>query len=483
MKAELPCTKQSNDEILEKSRFDFDNDEVRLDLDDLGGEIVLLDWGIGGYSGAGKENSCISVHKVMNGKVTAVIYKESKTTAHDPELFHRMVRLTQNHLIKPLPDYPKGADLIANDIRDIPRVCQAIQDEWKSNVAVKSLNRLTAYNLGRCLRKKMDSHIAGTVRSKSIDILFTGCEVSLWLSEQVSSDLKKSFPLLNIQALSANKLLGLYGQEIAVPSLGFGLDSKTMSLHDTIIIIVSHSGGTFSPLACSNLLQSASNNIFVVSSEWDTQIGRQLRAMDDDEENIYHSRIFSTDAGIRPAEPCSVTVAATHQLLTNMFEYICAVVLADSKYRRVTGCRITVQDLEILEKCNLENIEALEEIVGYDVYGRKLDRHTVVQELEAVGNHFAQHVLENARSYIMCFIYVFATVISGFPLFTVFRFARRLDVLDSDVGRSAVLLVAASQYFHHSIFSTAQHAPSHGWSNRFHCRHTVRGTMCRSVLK
>ena len=48
---------------------------------------------------------------------------------------------------------------------------------------------------------------------------------------------------------------------------------------DPIVIIVSHSGGTFGPLACSNLMQSFSSSIFAVTSEWDTQVGKQLRSM------------------------------------------------------------------------------------------------------------------------------------------------------------------------------------------------------------
>jgi hypothetical protein len=36
--------------------------------------------------------------------------------------------------------------------------------------------------------------------------------------------------------------------ELAVPALGFPDAPKTHNLHDTIIIIVSHSGGTFAPL-------------------------------------------------------------------------------------------------------------------------------------------------------------------------------------------------------------------------------------------
>jgi len=53
---------------------------------------------------------------------------------------------------------------------------------------------------------------AGAAESSSVDILITGCEVSLWLGEQFAADLSQVFPNLNIKTISANKLLGLFGQ-------------------------------------------------------------------------------------------------------------------------------------------------------------------------------------------------------------------------------------------------------------------------------
>lgn len=125
-------------------------------------------------------------------------------------------------------------------------------------------------------------------------------------------------------AISANKVLGLFGQEQSMPAIGFPMSQKTNILTDSIVIIVSHSGGTFGPLQCSNLLQSATKNIFAVTSEWDTQVGKQLRAMYEEHETLaYNSRVFSTGVGLAPAEPCSLSVVAMQQLLTNIFEHIC----------------------------------------------------------------------------------------------------------------------------------------------------------------
>lgn len=403
-----------------RSNRDIDKECTRLDLDDLGGEIVVLDWGSHKrhISPVSLPNHHLQEFHLMNGKVSAILHQESKATKTDSELYHRMTKLSGNPLVKTL-QLPTN-DPVLTDIQDIPRVCKDIQDDWASRKGSSNLNRLTAFNLSQCLRKRLERHVAGTVPDLSIDILVTGCEVSLYLAEQFASDLQKSFPKLSIEAVSSNKLLGIYGQEIAVPSLGFPYSPQTRNINDSIIIIVSHSGGTFGPLACSNLLQSATQSIFVVTSEWDTQIGKQLRMMGDVDGtigNLLNQRIFSTEIGMRPAEPCSVSVVATHQLLTNIFEYICVLVLSDSRFRRVTKAQINEQDLKILERCNQMNVNALTEIVGYNVSGYPLDRISpLLNNLFELGNLWSDHILEQVRSYIFCFLYIFATVTSGWPL-------------------------------------------------------------------
>lgn len=225
-------------DVLGRSQGDLDNDALRIDLDDLGGEIALLDWGVNKPVSVPNRN--LDEYELMNGQVKLVLLQESKAVKNDREIYHRMTRLSRNPLIsklRPVPDDP-----VLADIEEIPKVCRAIQDEFHSNRASSSFNRLTAFNLSRCLRERLDAHVQGTVPALAIDILVTGCEVSLWLGEQFCCDLQKAFPMLRIKAISSNKLLGLYGQEIAIPSVGFPFSSKTYSLHDTIVIIVSHSG-------------------------------------------------------------------------------------------------------------------------------------------------------------------------------------------------------------------------------------------------
>jgi hypothetical protein len=406
------------------SGSEYDEGTLRLDLDDLGGEVCLLDWGDDHSAPiVSVPNRHLQQHSALRGGVTIVLHQESKSTPHG-KLYRRMTRLEGNEFVKALPDI--AVDPILFDIQDIPRACMAIQQDWERG----GLNRLTAWNLRQLLMRRLNDRISGKIPSHTgtVDILLTGCEVSLWLAEQFATDLQKAFPRLSVKAVSSNKLLGVFGQDLAIPSVGYPISSGNPDLHDTIIIIVSHSGGTFAPLACSNLLQATTQSIFVVASEWDTQVGKQLRSMA--EGSMSASHIFSTDIGLRPAEPCSISVAATQQLLTLIFEHLCLTILSKKEYRHLSGALITEADLRALERCNRECIGALENIVGVDRTGKRFEgngSHTE-KTLRAAGQLWSDHVLENARAYIMSFVYVFATVTSGFPLVTGLALASGLNI-------------------------------------------------------
>jgi hypothetical protein len=366
---------------------------VRLDLDDLGGEICLLDWGFAedAEPAISSPNRHLVVQKMMNNRVNVVLLHQSHQKFKP--LSKRLTLLENNEFIKPLLD--ECADPVLADIQDIPRVCKQIQDNWRDI----GLNRMTAWNLANCIRARMSDLVEGKIERHggTVDILVTGCEVSLWVAEQFVSDLQKSFPKLFVKAVSSNKILGLFGQELPMPCTGFPYSQKSMDMKDPIIIIVSHSGGTFGPLACSNLLQSFSSSIFTVTSEWDTQIGKQLRSMYSDD--LLSSRIFSTEVGVRPAEPCSVSVVATHQLLTNIFGHICITIISDPHFSRAAGSVIQERDLQILERCNQDGLKALEEIVGVDCKGNIIHekRSKTERELRSAGDLWANHILENVK--------------------------------------------------------------------------------------
>jgi hypothetical protein len=207
---------------------------VRLDLDDLGGEICLIDWGSSDPA-ISPPNRGLKVSKVMNGSVSVVLLQQSKMFKGATNLSKRMILLENNEFIKPL--LGDCADPVLKDIHDIPRVCSEIQEDWHH----VGLNRMTAWNLANCIRSRLKARIDGRIECHGgqVDILVTGCEVSLWVAENFVSDLQKAFPKLFIKAVSSNKLLGLFGQELAMPCTGFPYSQKSMDLNsDPIVIIV-----------------------------------------------------------------------------------------------------------------------------------------------------------------------------------------------------------------------------------------------------
>ncbi|KAL3931006.1 MAG: hypothetical protein SGBAC_011507, partial [Bacillariaceae sp.] len=152
-------------------------------------------------------------------------------------------------------------------------------------------------------------------------------------------------------------------------------------------------------------------------------IGKQLRAMDAEEHGNtllrghLLSRIVSTEIGVRPAEPCSVSIAATHQLLTNLFQYIGVVILSDPTFCRISGAIITEQEVQMLGRCNHLNAEAPADITGASTGFPLSEGTTETQtQIHSTGDLWAEHILEIARAYIMTIFYVLVTMTAGFRL-------------------------------------------------------------------
>jgi hypothetical protein len=104
---------------------DLDAGACRLDLDDLGGEIVLIDWGTGPASNSSLTTH-LPIHTMMNGKLTLTVSEESPK--NQEKFKKRLVPLHKNPLIEPLPNAEK--DHVAKDISDIPQLLSEIQTSW-----------------------------------------------------------------------------------------------------------------------------------------------------------------------------------------------------------------------------------------------------------------------------------------------------------------------------------------------------------------
>jgi hypothetical protein len=123
---------KKNPAVLTKSSSD--EEVLRLDLDDLGGEVICLDWGKHPRP-VSMPNHHLTVHPLMNGGCRAIVYQEGQATSSmmsHTDLYHRMTRLTGNPFIKPLK--PASTDPILDDIRDMPRVMKAIQNDFGASL-------------------------------------------------------------------------------------------------------------------------------------------------------------------------------------------------------------------------------------------------------------------------------------------------------------------------------------------------------------
>ena len=207
----------------------------RYDLDDLAGETTLLRWdssscGAGGEPGksmptccAGKEREATVVMRFDGdggsgqggksqggkgeggkgeggGRLLCVTLAED-TTTQSSSMWRRRLRLDGNPSLSLLPELlcsdPVGEDLLA-----IPRIVERITTDFDGRA--HSPNRLTAWTFTNKLRQRLHAHRTGS-HDGSVDLLITGCEVSLWVGEQFASDLALVYPKLKIVVLSANK--------------------------------------------------------------------------------------------------------------------------------------------------------------------------------------------------------------------------------------------------------------------------------------
>ena len=450
-------------------------DGFRFDLDDVNGEVVLLKWGAaprtvgraplvpddkhphraGGlpptkpmkemmrYDGGPQHGECC---------LWAANYQEQRFGSHRP-ILKRVLRLGGNPLVEPIPAMG-GRDPVGRDIADIPSVLQRIHDDWDEPSS--SLNRLTAFTLQARLRKRLQAHAAGT-HDGSVDLLISGCEVSLWLGEQFASDLHRLFPALKIVVLSANKLLGQLGQSFPTPQVGFSFQEASHNFSDSCVLLISHSGGTFATLSISNLLKGFTPHLFVVTSEWDTQAARAVRSGRPGADGMGQtwtvaSYVFTTFTGCRPAEACSLTVAATHQLLTQVLLYLGYAVRyydgADTPTLKGASTYRTeeIQELEALNQNTLANIRRLIAPAppGAAQSAADAEASACRKELLQQAHRWAQHILEGPISWIISAVYIIVSVTIGFTPLSAIAYAVSAALEGDDASGSAAAAAAAN---------------------------------------
>lgn len=253
-----------------------------------------------------------------------------------------------------------------------------------------------------------------------MDILITGCEVSLWVGEAFASDLHRVFPKLKVVTVSANKLLGLLGQSpLPLPATGFQLNEHTYSFRKSSVLLISQSGSTFATLGCAHLLRAFTPHIFSVTSHWDTQLARLVRAGQNNKvmrwSITFSSYTFVMHTAHSSAEPCSLTVAATHQLLTQLLIVLTHYTHASAERGSLTSPKTAVpcrgggsnfyqEEVAELSRLNEASLQAVAEIVG--------EQHPTAAQLRRQGRLWALYILEAPLSWLFSAAYILGTVVA-----------------------------------------------------------------------
>ena len=245
---------------------------------------------------------------------------------------------------------------------------------------------------------------------------------------------------------------------------GFLFHGESHSFRKSVVLLLTHSGGTFATLACANMLKAFTTDLFAVTSEWDTQVARVVREglclYDTCLRPLYHmhmhmhmhmhahimhiciciriwlqvarvvreglpgdrrkqnisfmSYVFVTFAGPRLAEPCSVSAVAMHQLLTQLLLHTMRYLkqpkgadqqLTSGSAHAPFGATYLREEVHELAELNDGSVDALENIVRR---GGALNAR-----LRRQGHHWAQHILEAPLSWLLSLAYIGATVIGG----------------------------------------------------------------------
>ncbi len=347
------------------------------------------------------------------------------------ELEQRWIPLQGNPYI--LPPSKSAKDPVENDIRQIPQVLRAIERSWRDR---DSFNRQSANHLVKLLiekAKSWDRRQQATIDIKldfrsemlhqrlppdrSVDLLITGVENSLWIGERFAQDLATLCPGLRIETRSANQVLRK-----------LQYDANALHLGSTsIVLAISQSGQTFPTLQATHMFEqlrreAAIGELFIMTGEicslMGTAIGQYYYP-----QSTFSRRIFTNGSGRRTAEPSTIATAAAQATLTELLIY-----LAKRLQKRFPGrdgafgMTLTSTELVTLDqiKKNFINRSVIP-IVGTTVSGDLLNSPTHRQLIRNSGK-WALHVTETPTAWAIHALYILITVGFQVPLVqTLFR--------------------------------------------------------------
>ena len=346
----------------------------------------------------------------------------------DSTLEKRWVAVQNNpHIHRPSAE---SKDPVASDIQAIPKALKSIDAAWSDPASLncQSAEHLIDLFIAKVKgfeerrKKAIKAGLSGNLnRSKTIDLLITGIENSLWLGERFAQDLSILFPLLQVEALSANQVLR--GLKHSPQSLSLGEGS--------IVLAISHSGQTFPTLQATHALntlyqQGVIGGLFILTGERNTLMGAALSNASIAEARAeagaeageeaatqkqnFEQRIFTTGSCQRTAEPATLAVAATQETLTEILFYVAKRTRQAFPVSNPLGMTLSLESLRALDAIKIDFIDrSVVAIAGTTANGTAV-KSASHQKLIESGRRWARHVTETPLAWGIHALYVFVVL-------------------------------------------------------------------------
>lgn len=381
---------------------------------------------------------------VLKANVVTVYSMSENRELADTELFQR--RLTYPILAQ---DGTTASDPVAQDLQDIPDLLRQIKDTWLNPA---SGNRQSAEYLANFLIAKahylqqkqeqlttlgLDPSLA---KSNHVDLLVTGVENSLWVGEQFARDLAKLFPLLSIKVLSANQIL----QNLQYDFSSLGLAKQSL------VLAITQSGQTFPTRqvleACDLLVrQGVMREFFVLTGEPTSFLGSSLLPPTFAGEP-FSRRLFTNGSGRRVAEPATISVAATHQTLTELLFYLTRQLQIAFPHQQPLGLSLCPDSLAgLVDIDNQFLLQTAADMLGMNhPHGSHSSR--LRRQIVEAGQRWGLHIIESPLAWGIHALYIAITVgwatVFGYsiPLAqTLYQGILKVLGLSAETGLAAVL--------------------------------------------
>jgi hypothetical protein len=341
------------------------------------------------------------------------------------ELEQRWIPLQGNPYI--LAPSESAEDPVEHDIRAIPQVLTAIEESWRDSPEGTlrerdSFNRQSADYLAELLIEKaknwdrrqqatIDIKLDRAPLDRSVDLLITGVESSLWVGERFAQDLATLCPGLRIETRSANQVL----QKLQY-------DANALQLGSTsIVLAISQSGQTFPTLQATNMFEhlrreAAIGELFLMTGEICSLMGTAISQYYYPQ-SPFSRRIFINGSGRRTAEPITVAAAAAQATLTELLLYLAKRFQQRFPGREgALGMTLTSTDLMALERIKDDFIDrSVIPIVGTTVSGDPINS-SIHRQLIRYSGKWALHVTETPTAWAIHALYILISVGFQVPL-------------------------------------------------------------------